>query len=283
MTGSHGMLGSAIVPYLQECGHDVYDTDIHDLDVRDRNDVAEWMHNIRPDIVCHLAAETSLEVCEDNPDHAWLTNAIGTKNVALECRLAGAPMAYISSAGIFDGESREPYTEFDTPSPINVYGASKLQGEVFVRQYTPNSWIARAGWMMGGGVHKDHKFVHHVCEQIESGVDTIVAVADKFGTPTYAPDFARCFEELITSGDYGTYHMVSNGACSRYDVACAIIEILDLDIEVKQASSAFFASTFYAPRPTSEVMRNYTLDLCGKNYMRPWREALEDYLKDWWR
>lgn len=281
VTGAAGMLGSALVPYLQKT-HEVYPTDIVELDVRKRHDVARGMLDINPDLVCHLAAETSLEVCEEEPDHAWLTNTIGTKNVALECRMSSIPMAYISSAGIFDGTKDGAYTEFDTPSPINVYGASKFEGEKFVRQYVPDSWIVRAGWMMGGGPHKDHKFVHHVMDQIEAKVDTIFAVVDKMGTPTYAKDFSRCFETLITGSDYGTYHMVSPGACSRFEVAQAILEILGRDdITLRPASSAFFGSTFHAPRPTSEVMRNYVLDLTGKNRMRPWRDALVDYLKEW--
>jgi len=282
VTGAAGMLGSALVPHLQKCGHDVYDSDIDTLDVRDRYDVAEWLFNIDPDIVCHLAAETSLEICEEEPDHAWLTNAIGTKNVALECRLRNTAMAYISSAGIFDGENQDAYTEFDIPDPINVYGASKYEGEKYVRQFVPNHFICRAGWMLGGGPHKDHKFVHHIMDQVEAGVTTIYAVADKFGTPTYAPDFAQCFEALIQSDDYGTYHMVSNGNCTRFDVAREILNVIGRDdIELLPASSAFFATTFFAPRPTSEVMRNYVLDLTGRNSMRPWREALAEYLKDW--
>jgi len=276
------MLGSAVVPYLQKCGHDVIPTDITELDVRDCADVASGFNAARPEIVLHLAAETSLEKCEEDPDHAWLTNAIGTKNVALECRRRGVPMGYISSAGIFDGESDEPYTEFDTPSPINVYGASKLQGEHYVRQWVDQHIIMRAGWMMGGGPHLDHKFVHHVLTQINEGCDTIVAVIDKVGSPTYAPDFAAVIERLITSDDYGTYHTVSEGQCTRYDVARAILEILGRDdIALKPASSQFFATTFHAPRPPSEAMRNYVLELTGQNSMRPWRDALEEYLKDW--
>lgn len=281
VTGAGGMLGSAVIPYLIQRGHMVFPTDIADLDVRKRSDVHQGILDVNPAVVCHLAAETSLEVCEDEPDHAWLTNAIGTKNVALECRKAGIPMAYISSAGIFDGQSETPYTEFDTPNPINVYGATKYQGELYVRQFCDRSWTLRAGWMMGGGIHLDHKFVSHVVNQINEGVKVIHGVVDKFGTPTYAPDFARIFEQLITSDDYGTYHVTSPGSCSRYDVACAIVEILGADVEVRKASSTFFASTFYAPRPISEVMQNYVLDLTGRNTMRPWREALADYLKDW--
>ena len=282
VTGSDGMLGSAIIPYLRQCGHDVYDTDIDTLDVRDRDAVRWGITSVSPTLVAHLAAETSLEACEDNPDHAWLTNAIGTKNVALECRRAQVPMAYISSAGIFDGESSEAYTEFDAPNPINVYGASKWQGELYMRQFVPPSYTVRAGWMMGGGPGKDHKFVSHILSQINDGAEIIHAVKDKFGSPTFAPDFAKCFESLITSGDYGTYHMVSSGECSRYDVARAILDILGRDdIVLSGTSSNYFIADFYAPRPTSEVMRNYVLDLTGRNSMRPWREALEDYLRDW--
>jgi dTDP-4-dehydrorhamnose reductase len=274
------MLGSELVPVLN-ASHDVYTTDIAFLDVRSQADIAQWIARVKPDLIAHLAAETSLEVCEEKTDHAWLTNAIGTKYVALACRENAIPMAYISSAGIFDGQKDEPYTEFDIPKPINVYGATKLEGERFVRQWVPNHTICRAGWMMGGGPHRDHKFVSLIVDQINAGVTTIHAVSDKFGSPTYAPDFAKCFESLITSGNYGTYHMVSPGSCSRYEMAQAIVEILGVEVEVRPTSSTFFASTFFAPRPTSEVMQNYVLELSGLQTMRPWREALAEYLKEW--
>ena len=280
VTGADGMLSSAVIPYLQKCGHDVYATDIAFLDVRSQSDIARWFAQVRPDIVAHLAAETSLEVCEEKPDHAWLTNALGTKYVALACRKNAIPMAYISSAGIFDGK-KDGYTEFDVPEPINVYGATKYEGEKFVRQLVPEHYICRAGWMLGGGPQKDHKFTSLIMDQIANGVKVIHAVSDLFGSPTYSPDFAKCFESLITSGNYGTYHMVSPGSCSRYEMAQAIVEILGVDVEVRPASSLFFASTFFAPRPTSEVMENFVLTLEGKNTMRDWRVALEEYLKEW--
>ena len=288
VTGAEGMLGSAVIPKLQE-RHEVLITDITKdahiwLDVRDPKSLDMQMRTFRPHIVAHLAAETSLEVCELKPDHAWQTNAIGTKNVALACRKAGIPMAYISSAGIFDGEKDEPYTEFDTPNPINVYGASKWEGEKIVRQLVPESYIVRAGWMMGGGPRKDHKFVHHVTEQLKQpGNAKIVihAVCDKFGTPTASDDFAPCFMDLIESERFGTYHMVSPGSVSRYQVAQAIVEMMNSDAQVVPCSSGYFAAEFHAPRPRSEVMRNMVLDLEGNNRMRPWRTALSDYLRKW--
>ncbi len=287
VTGAGGMLGSAVIPALQSCGHDVVATDLAfkyaKLDVRSQRDVEWWMKEIRPDIVAHLAAETSLEVCETDPDHAWLTNAIGTRNIALACRRTETAIAYISSAGVFDGTKDEAYTEFDTPNPINVYGASKYEGEKIIRQLVPNAYIIRAGWMMGGWNGKDHKFVHHMMSQIEAGEPTLYAVDDKFGSPTYAPDFADRFESLIQSENFGTYHMASGGSCSRFDVAEAIAAISGANVEVKPISSDHFATEFFAPRPRSEVMRNYVMDLEGSNTMRPWRDALEDYLREWYQ
>lgn len=287
VTGAAGMLGSAVVPYLREQEHDVIATDIVDgwsnLDVRDFQFVTAAVKAYRPDIVAHFAAETSLEFCEDDPDHAWRTNALGTKNVALACRAASVTMAYISSAGIFDGTKHGPYTEFDTPNPINVYGASKYAGEQYVHQYVTEAYTVRCGWMMGGGPAKDHKFVSHIVKQLKAGITQIHAVSDKLGSPTYARDFAKSFETLIRSEQFGLYHMVSPGVCSRFDVALAIVEMLGYGdtVTVLPASSAQFNGTFYAPRPYSEAMRNYVLELEGRQEMRPWRVALAEYLKEW--
>lgn len=290
VTGAGGMLGSEVVPALREQGHEVDPTDlvlgprlaVGLLDVREEQEIADAMTGCRPEIVLHLAALTSLEECELDSDNAWHTNALGTKNVALACKQAGIPMAYISSAGVFNGRKRSAYTEFDKPDPVNVYGASKAIGEKYVRQWVPEHFIIRAGWMMGGGPTKDHKFVSHIMKQIEAGAPLIRAVNDKIGTPTYAKDFAECFAELIGSNRYGTYHMASPGSCSRFDVAKAIVDIRGRqDIVVMPVDSTYFAENFFATRPPSEAMRNMVLELEGRNTMRPWREALAEYLQEW--
>ncbi len=293
VTGAAGMLGSALVPELAFAGHQIVvtDIDLHErrpwgprgpllghLDVRIREDVFAAVEEIRPDFVVHLAAETGLETCEREPDNAFHVNGLGTRFVALACRRADIPMAYVSTAGVFDGLSDAPYTEFDVPSPINVYGASKLEGEHDVEQYVPEHYIIRAGWMIGGGA-KDHKFVSHIITKLAVGRRTIYAVGDKFGTPTYVVDFASCFAALIETESYGRYHMVCEGAGSRFDVAQHILQVLGRDdVELIEVDSSFFAETFFAPRPRSEVMRNLVLELQGLNTMRPWRTALEEYV-----
>lgn len=288
------MLGSSLVPALVGAGHEVVVTDIDlgtprpwgavgpticHLDVRDRDQVDAAIDAVRPDMVLHLAAETSLEVSDADQDHAYLTNTIATKYVALKCRRVGATMVYISTAGVFDGTKVGPYTEFDAPNPINTYGDSKYEGERFVRDLLDDYFVIRAGWMVGGGPRKDHKFVAKILDQLREGRTTIHAVTDKLGTPTYTPDFAECFLGLVDSGVYGTYHMACGGEGSRFDVATRILEVLGRDdVELVPVDSSFFAEEFPSERPPSEIMRNMALDLQGMNSMRPWQEALEDYL-----
>jgi dTDP-4-dehydrorhamnose reductase len=294
-TGTAGMLGSSLVPALVAAGHEVIATDIdlsepHPwgpagpalglLDVRERAAVRAAFESVRPDFVVHLAAETSLEISDADPDHAYLTNTVATKYVALECRRHQLPLTYISTAGVFDGTKEGAYTEFDAANPINTYGASKYEGEKVVAGTVDEHFIIRAGWMVGGGARKDHKFVSRIVDQVRDGATTIYAVGDKLGTPTYTPDFARCFLDLVDSQLYGLYHMACGGEGSRFDVAARILEVLGRDdIELVEVGSEHFAEQFPSERPRSEIMRNMILDLQQMNTMRPWPVALEEYLQ----
>lgn len=292
ITGCGGMLGSAVYPAFQRAGHDVVATDLvprptpelpmGSLDVRDHGAVDAVARDVSPDLILHLAAETDLERCETDRDHAYLTNAIGTQNVALVAADLDVPLVYISTAGVFDGtKSDEPYTEFDAPNPINAYGGSKHEGERLVERLVRRHYIVRAGWMIGGR-ERDHKFVAKVVDQLDAGSKVIHAVTDKLGTPTYTEDFAGGLLALVETPFYGLYHMTCQGVGSRYDVAREIVEYFGrTDVDVRPVGSDFFDETYFAPRPRSEMMRNYVLGLRGLDRMRPWRKALRAYLQDW--
>ncbi len=293
-TGAAGMLGTSLVPLLIGGGHEVTPTDIDlssltpwgrefpaidHLDVRDRDEIRDVFDQIGPELLLHMAAETSLEVCDADPDHAFLTNTVATKYLALECRQRGVPMVFISTAGVFDGHKSGPYTEYDQPNPLNTYGASKYEAEKLVTSMLDNWYIIRAGWMVGGGDGKDHKFVARILQQVSEGQTTIYAVGDKYGTPTYTYDFGRCLLNLIRSQLYGLYHMACEGQGNRYDIAAHILNLLGRDdIELVEVDSSFFRVEFPSVRPRSEIMRNMALDLQGMNLMRPWQEALDEYL-----
>ena len=290
ITGAAGMLGSAVYPAFVAAGHEVVATDLEPrdvmglpmdhLDVRVYSEMISAIERWRADLVLHLAAETDLEICEADPDHAFRTNTLGTQNAAVACQARDLPLVYISTAGVFDGEKDDgPYDEFDEPRPINVYGRSKYEGELLVLRLVPKHFVIRAGWMVGG-VERDHKFVAKVIDQLRAGATTIRAVTDKLGTPTYTEDFARNMLELIETPFYGRYHMACLGEGSRYDVAREIVEFYGRhDVRVVPVTSEAFADEYPAPRPRSEMMRNYMLELRGMNRMRPWREALHEYLK----
>ena len=293
-TGTAGMLGSSLVPAMAAAGHEVVATDINltdrhpwgpagpelgYLDVRDRHAIRDAFDAVRPDFVTHLAAETALHFSDADPAHAYLTHATATKLIAQQCGRREIPIVYISTAGVFDGTKTGPYTEFDAPNPINTYGDSKWRGEQEVRQFAPCHYIVRAGWMVGGGAAKDHKFVSRIVDQLREGRTTLHAVGDKLGTPTYTADFAACLLNLIDSEVYGLYHMACEGEGTRYDVAAEILSVLGRDdIDLVEVTSEFFAEEFPSARPYSEIMVNQALDLQGMNLMRPWREALRHYL-----
>jgi dTDP-4-dehydrorhamnose reductase len=279
VTGAAGAVGSYVPEVFSDWELVLTDVvgDFEQLDVADPAAVLQAVARAEPDIVLHLAAATDVDRCEQDPDWAFRANTIGTQNVALACRETEAVLVFISTAGVFSGDKPEPYTEFDEPGPANIYGESKLAGERIVASLLGRYYIARAGWMVGGG-HRDKKFVGKIVQLIEDGTTHLRAVDDKLGSPTYAPDMLEGIKRLLGTGYYGLYHMVNDGACSRYDVAVAIRDLLGRsDVSVEPVSSAHFPLP--APRARSEAMRNYKLELLGLEPLRPWQDALGHYLQ----
>jgi dTDP-4-dehydrorhamnose reductase len=281
VTGAAGMVGSHLLEAYPE--EEIHRTDlhpdpeagIHPLDVRDHDQVMDTVERVKPTRVLHLAAETDVDRCEKEPDHAFCTNTLGTQNVALACQRFGVELVYVSTAGVFDGSKPDSYTEFDAPAPVNVYARAKWEGEKLAASLTPRHYIVRAGWMFGGR-GKDKKFVGKIaalmCTQGELRV-----VNDKFGSPTYAKDLLANIRVLTARGFYGLYHVAGTGAASRYEVAQEIARYLEKDVRIVPIPSAAFPLP--APRPRSEATRNYKLELLGLNRMRHWKEALHEYLR----
>ena len=283
VTGAAGMVGSYLLDVYDQ--DELYRTDvlsdlergIYALDIRDRKQVLETIEKVQPRLVIHLAAETNVDRCEQDRDHAYRTNFFGTQNIAQACERFGIELLYVSTAGVFDGNKPEPYIEFDSPAPVSVYARTKWEGEKIVQCLHPHHYIVRAGWIFGGN-SKDHKFVGKIAELCRSR-DEIQVVDDKVGNPTYAKDLVRNMKVLTETGLYGLYHVVGEGWCSRFEVAREVASFIGRDVRVRPVSSAAFPLP--APRPRSEAARSYKLDLLGLNQMRPWKDALHDYLGSW--
>ncbi|MFP3854503.1 MAG: dTDP-4-dehydrorhamnose reductase, partial [Anaerolineales bacterium] len=269
-TGSKGMLGGYLPFAWNE--NEVISTDIGEIDVRNREEVETAVQELQPDFLFHLAALTDVDYCEREPDEAYKTNVIGTLNAALSCQKFDIPMVYISTVGVFGGiDKADEFTEFDRPAPVSVYGKTKLEGENIVRELLNKFFVVRAGWMMGGGPERDHKFVGKMVELFDQR-DSVKVVHDKYGTPTYAKQFVKNLRVLVESGYYGLYHCVNTGVCNRYEMALEIADFLDSDVEIIPVNSAHFPLP--APRPRSEAGKNYKLELLGLNRMSHWKEAV---------
>lgn len=278
VTGAGGMVGSYVPAVFGDCETALTDiVDRYDaLDIRNPSAVMKAVSAARPEVVLHLAAATDVDRCEQEPDWAYHTNAVGTQNVALACQALSIPLVYVSTAGVFWGDKPEPYTEFDEPRPANVYGHSKLAGEHIVMSLLQRYYVVRAGWMIGGGV-RDKKFVGKIVRLIDEGKTPLRVVDDKWGSPTYGRDLLGGIRALIETDAFGLYHMTNGGRCSRYEVALALRNSLDRpDVGIEPISSAHFPLP--APRARSEVMRNFKLEVLGFHTMRPWQEALREYV-----
>ena len=285
ITGCGGMLGDAVYTTFANSYQHVHATDIvlnepwlSHLDVRELDECERAFAEVGPTIVLHLAALTDLEYCETHQDDCWKTNALGVENVALLARRYDATMVYVSTAGIYAGDKDE-FHDFDQPNPLSHYGRSKYYGERFVEMHVPKHFCLRAGWMMGGGLKKDKKFINKIFQQIKAGSRELHVVDDMFGTPTYTVDFARSIAFLVTTKYYGVYNHVCEGGGSRYDVAVEFVRLLGLSetVRVTKVASGYFKDTYFAPRPSSERLVNLKLSARGLNRMRDWRACLEEY------
>jgi len=263
ITGSGGMVGNYI-NFGTRLSHE-------ELDVTDLKAVMTAFNTYKPSVVIHLAAATDLVRCEREPAYAYLINTVGTYNVALAVRKSGVKLVYVSTSGVFDGTKKNPYTESDAPNPLNIYGHSKYLGELAVCGILDNFLIVRTSWVFGGGKDKDKKFVGKILRQ--SGEMEIRAVADRRGSPTYAKDLVKAVQSLIKENARGIVHL-GGGEATRYDVAYEALALMGSRAKVVPVTAADFTSSYQSGE--NESMPRSPL-------MRPWREALKEYIETEWQ
>ncbi len=285
MAGCGGMLGDAFYKefrndYQLKCTDiDVNEEWVSYLDFRDvvayRKDVSDFS----PEYLFHLGAFTDLEYCEQNPEDTYDTNTKSVEHAVAIANELDILLLYISTAGIFDGK-KDVYDESDVPNPMGHYAKSKYLAEEYVQKYAKKYLICRAGWMMGGGLKKDKKFIQKLMRQIMDGSKELFIVHDKLGTPTYTHDFARNVKLLIKKRKTGLYNMVCQGVTSRLDVARELVKQLGINGEIKinEVSSDYFRREYFAPRPASERLINARLNQEGLEVMRDWKISLREYL-----
>ena len=273
IVGANGQIGTEIQEEIDVLNIEVLKTDLEDLDVSDTDEVLNFAELNRPDIIINCAAITDVATCEENKELAFKINALGARNVSVAARKVNAKLVQLSTDDVFDGISKEPYSEFDAPNPKTVYGRSKFAGENYVKEFTEKHFIIRSNWVFGKGTN----FVTTFLNAIENQEEVSVA-ADQFGAPTYANDVAKVIIELMKTNEYGTYHITSQGVCSRYEFAQEILRLTGKEAKVNPVVTA--ESEYDAVRPAYAVLDNFILRILDMQTMPEWKTALANYMKE---
>ncbi len=273
ITGILGQLGTALQAALS--GHDVSGIDLPEVDITDREAVFTAVSHYTPDLIIHTAAYTDVNGCALNPELAYKVNGLGTQNVALACQQFGATMLHISTNEVFAGNNPAGYEEWMPLSAVNPYGRSKAAAEFHVRSLLSRYYIVRFSWLFAPG---GRNFIHAILDRArETG--QLRVVTDEVANPTYVKDLAGAIAQLIETHQYGTYHLSNSGFCSRWEFANEILRLAGLDDVV---NTPILSSEFV--RPSTPPPYCALNNIAGKAIgiaVRPWQEALADYLKEY--
>jgi dTDP-4-dehydrorhamnose reductase len=277
LIGANGQLGSDL--YIALKGHDLTPLTDKDIDITDIGSVFKACRRYKPHTIINTAAYVRVDDCEDNVELAFNVNALGTRNVAVAAEEIGSVLVHISTDYVLGGDVKRtvPYTEFDAPAPINVYGASKLAGENYVQHLCIRHFIVRTSALFGvaGSMGKGGNFVETMIKLAKEN-DELRVVNDQVFSPTYAKDLSAVIVKLIDTKFYGIFHITNSGTCSWYGFTQEIIKLMGFRTRVIPISSEEYPQK--AARPHYSVLDNYKIRLVGIGDMRQWQEAVRDYM-----
>lgn len=270
ITGANGHVGSALTELLDCTEYQILTTDKGEVDITDLEQVKQYMHLNRPDVVINCAGLTDVGYCEEHIDEAYKVNAIGVRNIVLTASEIHAKLIHMSTDDVFDMVTERPYNEFDKVHPKTIYGKSKEAGENFITKLMHRYVIIRSSWIYGIG--KD--FVDEVLRLM--GTSTKLEVpTNRYGVPTSSDELAKIIRFFIENDEYGLYHAVCKGSCSRYDFAKAILEYVGYSEEIELVPVIADGGL----RPEYSVLDNMMLRLTGIPEPMDWQTALKDYIK----
>ena len=276
ITGANGLVGKALQKLcLQE--HLAYLATGHEVDISSLSQVKQFF-NSNPAIthIVNCAAYTSVDDAEKEPQVAYLSNTLGPENLGKLAHLAGIKLVHLSTDYVFDSEAPIPHSEMSILKPVNVYAATKKDGEERLLAEFPHACIIRTSWVFGNG---GKNFISSLLAKLQSNVK-IAVVADQINRLTYAPDLAAAIINLLCHE--GIYHFANTGLASRYDVAEKMIEYLkDKAVcrEVEKVLAVQFPTTASRPRYSILDTQKYE-NLIGIT-PRPWQNALQEYIDEY--
>lgn len=297
VTGVAGQLGHDVMNELASRGYVGVGTDLAEsysgiqdgtyvtmaeyvsLDITNKSAVMNTIKSVKPDVVVHCAAWTAVDLAEDEDKQAKVKaiNVDGTQNIADACKEIDAKMVYISTDYVFDGQGTEPWQpDCKDYKPLNVYGQTKLGGELAVSSTLSKYFIVRIAWVFGKNGNNFIKTMLNVGKKF----DTLKVVNDQIGTPTYTFDLARLLVDMIETDKYGYYHATNEGGyISWYDFACEIFKQAGYTNTVLPVTTEEYGLS-KAARPFNSRLDKSKLVENGFELLPTWQDALARYLKE---
>ena len=296
VTGVAGQLGHDVMNELAKRGYEGIGSDVApeytgiqdgsavtkmpyvSLDITDKYAVEQTLEQIRPDVVVHCAAWTAVDMAEDDDkvEKVRAVNAGGTENIALVCKKLDCKMVYTSTDYVFDGQGETPWDpDCKDYKPMNVYGQTKLEGELAVSRNLEKYFIVRIAWVFGINGKNFIKTMLNVGKTH----DTVRVVKDQIGTPTYTYDLARLLIDMVETDKYGYYHVTNEGGyISWYDFTCEIYRQAGYDTKVIPVTTEEYGMS-KAARPFNSRLDRSKLVKNGFTPLPTWQDALSRYLK----
>lgn len=297
VTGVGGQLGHDVMNELHKRGYEGVGSDIAPvysgiadgsavtsmpyemLDITDAAMVREVLNRVQPDVVVHCAAWTAVDLAEDEDkqEKVRAINADGTRNIAGVCKELDCKMVYISTDYIFDGQGEKPWAaDCKDYKPMNVYGQTKLEGELAVSEILDKYFIVRIAWVFGLNGNNFIKTMLNIGKKF----DTLRVVNDQIGTPTYTLDLSRLLVDMIETDKYGYYHATNEGGfISWYDFACEIFKQAGYTTKVNPVTTAEYGLS-KAARPFNSRLDKSKLVENGFEPLPTWQDALSRYLQE---
>jgi dTDP-4-dehydrorhamnose reductase len=276
LLGANGQLGqdirSALLP------HHLHAFTRKEFDVTDHARSRSVLMDVRPEVIINTTAYHRVDDCESHPELAYAGNVLAVLNLIRVANEVDATLVHFSTDYLFDGKSREPYTETSVPFPLSVYANSKFAGELLVRSMARKHLMIRTCGLYGaaGSSGKGGNFVQTMLAKARRK-EPIRVVNDQVVTPTYTVDLANQVAAVLQAGHLGLFHMTNEGSCTWFEFARAIFDIAGVEANLSATTSDVFKAP--AIRPAYSVLENARLKELGLNRMRHWREALAAYLK----
>ena len=268
ITGLAGQLGHETAGVLRTRGTPFLGVGSAELDITGRKQVLRLITDCHPDAVIHCAAYTQVDRAEDDVERCMRVNVEGTRNIAEACRAVGAKMLYVSTEYVFPGTGDTLWETDDPTGPLNVYGKSKLEGELAVKELLDRLFIVRTSWLIGEHGNNFVKTMLRLAEEHR----TLRVVEDQIGSPTFTADLAPLLCDMIETEKYGVYHATNEGFCSWAELAEAVFRLAKKDVTVQHVSTEEYGAKTL--RPKNSRLSKRSLDENGFARLPEWKRSL---------